>query len=170
MESTVPPRPPTVSGRWIVIGIVIFSGVLAAICGAWLFSRPKSAPAPPPSIALLFVDSTPGKTGDGIAAQITATLDRVPGYYVAPRSAVDARKSEEDAAKIGRELNVRDVLECGLTPDGDRVRITARLINTSDGFELWTQTYDRDAKDAPSVAGEIARGVANELDLKLAQP
>src|ERR1700739_1154724 len=150
-----------VSGRPIVIGILIFSSIIVAICASWLFSRPKSAPAPPPSLALLCVDSTPAQIGDGMAAQITATLDRVPGYYVAPRSAVEARKSEEDAAKIGRELNGRDVLECGLPhmEDHVHVHIKARLINTSDGFEMWTQTYEPDAKDAPTIAGEIAHGV-----------
>jgi len=170
MESTASPIEQRVSGRWIVIGILIFSSVLVAICASWLFSRPKSAPAPPPSIALLFVDSTPEQIGNGIAGEITADLDRIPGYYVAPRSAVEDRKSEEDAAKIGRELNVRDVLECGLTPAGGRVHIAVRLINTSDGFELWTRTYDRDAKDAPAVAGEIAQGVAAALNLTFPQP
>jgi TolB-like protein len=160
-----------VSGAPIVIGILVFSGIIVAICASWLFSRPKSAPAPPPSLALLFVDATPTQIGQGMATQITATLDRVPGYYVAPRSAVEARKSEEDAAKIGRELNVRDVLECGLTPMEDHVHvhIKARLINTSDGFEMWTQTYDPDAKDASSVAGEIASGVAKTLQLQVPQ-
>ena len=143
---------------------------MAAVCATWLFSRPKSAPAPPPSIALLIVDSTPGRAGDGIAAQLTDTLDRVPGYYVAPRAAVDARKSEEDAAKIGRELNVRSVLECGLTPSGDHIHITARLINTSDGFAFWTQTYDPDPKDLSTVAAKIAQSIAASLQLKLAQP
>lgn len=170
MESTARQTPQRVSGRWIVIGILFFSGVVVAICGTWLFSRPKSPPAPPPSMALLIVDATPGQIGDGIATQITDELDHVPGYYVAPRSAVEDRKSEEDAAKIGRELNVRDVLECGLTPAGDHVHVTARLINTSDGFEMWTQTYDPAEKDVPALAGKITRAVAATLDLKLAQP
>lgn len=168
MQTTVPQTAPRVSGRWIVIGILVFSGIMVAICGSWLFTRPKSAPAPPPSMALLFVDATPAQIGNGIATKITEDLNRVPGYYVAPRSAVESRKSEEDAAKIGRELNVRDVLECGFTPAaGDRVHITARLINTSDGFEMWTKTYDVDSKDVTSLPAEIVKGVAETLDLKV---
>jgi TolB-like protein len=153
-----------------VIGILIFSGIIVAICGSWLFTRPKSAPAPPPSMALLFVDSTATQIGNGIATQITTDLNRVPGYYVAPRSAVESRKSEEDAAKIGRELNVRDVLECGLTPTaGDRVHVTARLINTSDGFEMWTKTYDIDSKEVGSLPADIVKGVGEALDLTFAK-
>ncbi len=159
---------PVVSGRWTVIAILIFAGIVVTVCAGWLFSRPKSPPAPPPSMALLIVDSTATKIGDAIATRITADLNRVPGYYVAPRSAVEARKSEEDAARIGRELNVRDVLECGLTESGNGVRIVARLINTSDGFEMWTKTYD--PADASTVAPDIAQQVATTLDLKLPQP
>ena len=168
MESSPGQTSPVVSGRWTVIAILIFAGIIVTICGAWLFSRPKSAPAPPPSMALLFVDSTTAKIGDSIASRITADLNRVPGYYVAPRSAVEARKTEEDAARIGRELNVRDVLECGLTESGGQVRVIARLINTSDGFEMWTKTYE--AAEAAAVAPDIVQHVATELDLKLPHP
>lgn len=158
-----------VSGRWIVIAILIFAAVVTTICAIWLFSRPKSAPAPPPSMALLIVDATGDQAGDAMASEITRELNRVPGYYVAPRSAVESRKSEEDAAKIGRELNVRHVLECGLTPEGDHVRVTARLIASSDGYELWTKTFDREPKDAASAAPEITRAVEDILELKPAQ-
>lgn len=161
---------PRVSGRWLVAAIVVFSAVMVTVCAIWLFSRPKSAPAPPPSIALLIVDSTPNQAGNAIASEITAELARIPGYSVAPRSEVESRKSEEDAARIGRELNVRHVLECGLTPEGDRVKVIARLLVSSDGYELWTKTFEPPAGDVAGVAPQIAHDVEAVLELKPAQP
>jgi len=164
----------TVPGRWIVLGILVFAGTIVAITGTWLFSRPRTSGIPPPSIAVLpFVDMGAEKNQqdlcDRLTGQIIDALSGIPGFRVFGRSDVFALQGQ-DAGEIGRRLNVRSVLAGSVLRSGDRVRVTAQLINTSDGFHLWTRSYEREVKDISAVGEEISRGVADTLDLKFPQP
>ena len=69
---------------------------------------------------------------------------------------------------IGGRLNVAHVLEGSVRKDGDRLRITAQLIKTADGYHLWSATYDRDLKDVFAVQEEISRAIVDNLKVKLA--
>jgi TolB-like protein len=164
----------TVPGRWIVLGILVFAGTIVAITGTWLFSRPRASGIPPPSIAVLpFVDMGAEKNqqnlSDRLTEQIVDALSGIPGFRVFGPSDVLALKTQ-DAAEIGRRLNVRSVLEGSVLRSGDRMRVTAQLINTSDGFHLWSRSFERGVTDISSIGAEISHGVADTLDLKLPQP
>jgi adenylate cyclase len=162
----------TVPGRWIVLAIVIFATIGVSFAIHWMNTRAGTNPPPPPSIAVLpFNDMSAEKNQedlcDGIAAQIIDDLSRIPGFQVVPRSSVSALKGRpQDAREIGRQLSVRTVLQGSVQRSGSRVRVTAQLINTSDGFHLWSESYDRDVKDISALEAEISHSVADTLQIK----
>jgi len=125
------------------------------------------------SIAVLpFADLSPAKDqeyfSDGLAEQLIHDLARVSGLKVVGRSSSFQFKGKnEDLREVGRKLRVAHVLEGSVRREGNHVRITAELIKAEDGFQLWSQTYDREAKDIISVQDDIARATTVALQLKL---
>src|SRR6266436_5661084 len=126
-----------------------------------------------PSIAVLpFVDMSPGKDqeyfSDGLAEQLIDDLAKVPRLKVVGRSsAFQFKGKNEDLRDVGRKLGVANVLEGSVRREGNHVRITAELTKADDGFQLWSQSYDRETKDIFAVQDEIARAATEALRLKL---
>lgn len=122
-----------------------------------------------PSIAVLpFKDMSPNHDqsffGDGIAEEILNALAQVKGLKVAGRtSSFSFRDATLDMKEIGHRLGVSTVLEGSIRKAGNRFRITAQLINTTDGFHLWSETYDREQSDIFAIQEEIAQTVVNKL-------
>ena len=127
----------------------------------------------PHSIAVLpFVNMSGDKNNeyfsDGISEEILNVLARVPSLQVAARTSSFSFKGEnKEIPEIAKELNVRLVLEGSVRKQGERVRITAQLIDASNGYHLWSQTYDRDLRDIFAVQDEIAAQIVSELKLRL---
>ncbi len=125
------------------------------------------------SIAVLpFVDmSAAGDQeyfGDGIAEEILNVLAKSESLKVAGRtSSFQFKGKAEDLRAIGNTLGVANVLEGSIRKDGVRVRITAQLIRASDGFHLWSETYDRDLTDIFRVQEEIANSIADAMQTPL---
>jgi len=87
---------------------------------------------------------------------------------VVARTSVFAFKGKHvDLRTVGQQLNVRTVLEGSVRRSGDRLRITAQLVNTEDGYHLWSEKYDREMKDVFAVQEEIANSIAQRLELSL---
>ena len=108
---------------------------------------------------------------DGITEDLRAALARLPGLRVASRTSAMAYKSKTvDVRTIGRELDVAAVLEGTVQRSGDRVRLTASLIGTSEGFQLWSESYERDATDVFAVQNDIASLVTESLRVTLTSP
>jgi len=163
--------------------MIAFSAGLAALAIAWYFlgqpayrGTPGSGPAsaaPGKSIAVLpFTDLSPGHDqeyfSDGVAEEILNALVRVKGLKVAGRtSSFSFKGKNEDLRAIGRTLGVAHVLEGSVRKQGDKVRITAQLIQSEDGFHLWSQTYDGDLHDVFELQERIARGITGELQVIL---
>jgi serine/threonine protein kinase len=126
-----------------------------------------------PSIAVLpFVDLSPQKDqeyfSDGLAEELLNSLAKIQGLQVAARtSSFQFKGKNEDLRVVGQKLNVASVLEGSVRKQGQRVRITAQLIQTSDGFHLWSETYDIDLTDIFAVQEDIARSVTNSLSVAL---
>jgi len=130
--------------------------------------------APPPhSIAVLpFVnmsgDPKQDYFSDGLSEELLNSLVAIPDLQVAARtSSFTFKGKSEDVADIARKLHVGAVLEGSVRKDGNRVRITAQLINASTGFHLWSQTYDRDLKNVLMLQTEIATAVTRALKATL---
>jgi len=121
---------------------------------------------------LPFVDLSPGKDqeyfSDGLTEELINNLSKVSGLKVVARSsAFQFKGKSEDLRSIGKKLGVTDILEGSVRKEGDRVRISAELVKAKDGFQVWSETYDRKMEDILSVQEEIARSTTGALQVKL---
>jgi serine/threonine-protein kinase len=146
-------------------------------------SRPRSGamttmvlPAQPderPSIAILpFDNMSPDPENEffagGLSEELATALSRLPRLRVAARtSAFKFRETELDAREIGTKLGVGAILEGSVRKAGNRLRVTAKLVDTSDGFQLWTERYDRDMEDIFAVQDDIAAAIVSQLRVRL---
>lgn len=105
---------------------------------------------------------------DGLSEELLNVLARNPGLKVTGRTSCFAFKGkQQDLREIGQKLGVETLLEGSVRKSGNRVRITAQLVKASDGFHLWSNTYDRVLEDVFAVQDEIAGHVAGALNVAL---
>ena len=125
--------------------------------------------APENSIAVLpFEDMSENKDqayfSDGLSEEILNLLAGVDGLHVAARTSSFAfRDTRTPAREIGRLLNVRTMLEGSVRKIDNRVRLTAQLINTEDGFHIWSKTYERELTDIFAIQDEVSHDIAAAL-------
>lgn len=171
------------AGRWLTwrnamlggLGALALWGMVAA---AWMAFG--SAPYPTsdllldsPSVAVLpFENMSDDEANeyfsDGLSEELRNVLAQTPGLKVAARtSAFSFKGTQTDIREIGETLGVGAVVEGSVRKSGDRVRISAQLIQVEDGFELWSDSYDRDLDDIFVVQSEIATAIADALTLEL---
>ncbi len=187
-EDTSPVAPAAKSkGLWIAVGVAVVVALLAflwlgrsrdtpiaeptgtAATGSRSFTTAEEAP----SVAVLpFADRSPGGDQeyftDGLTEELINALARIRDLRVAGRtSSFQFKDSEEDLATIAETLNVGTILEGSVRKAGDRLRISAQLVNAEDGFQLWGETYDRELDDVFAVQDEIAESVASALEVTL---
>src|SRR5437868_6651244 len=106
---------------------------------------------------------------DGISEEILDGLARVDGLRVVGRTSSFSFKGKNaNVSEVGKKLNVASVLEGTLRREGNRVRITAELVNTRNGFHLWSETYERELQGVFAVQDEITRSIVEALKVKLA--
>jgi TolB-like protein len=106
--------------------------------------------------------------GDGIAEEIINALTQLPGLKVAARTSSFSFKGKaEDLRIIGDKLGVSTVLEGSFRRAGNRVRVTAQLIEVATGYHLWSERYDRELNDIFAIQDEIANGIAAKLKVTL---
>ena len=145
--------------------------LLAALRESDSVSFPAPNAPPAQSIAVLpFVnlsaDHDNDYFGDGIAEDIINALARVDGLQVAARmSAFSFKGKSPDLRTVGEQLNVATVLQGSVRKAGNRLRITAQLMAVSDGYQLWSERYDRELVDVFAVQDEIASAIAERLQL-----
>lgn len=125
-------------------------------------------PSPQSIGVLAFDDMSPSEgsayLGDGLSEELSSDLAKLPGLRVAARTSAFAFKgSDLDVRKIGRELGVRYVLEGSVRREGDRVRVTAQLIDAKTGFHVWTDSYERPWKDLIAIQRDISGAIARQL-------
>jgi serine/threonine-protein kinase len=151
--------------------------LVAALALALPFYRHRSlttSSPPEKSIAVLpFLDLSETKDQeyfcDGMSEEIIDALAKVEGLRVVARTSSFSFKGKSvNARKVGEKLNVANVLEGSLRREGNRVRVTAELINARSGFHLWTETYDRKLEDVFALQDEITRAIVDALKIKLA--
>lgn len=134
---------------------------------------PEVTQAREKSIAVLpFVDMSPegdqAYFADGISEEILNVLVKTRSLKVAGRtSSFQFRNHNTDLRTIGEQLGVEHILEGSIRKADNRVRITAQLVSTDDGFHLWSETYDRELTDIFAIQDEIARAIANALAIEL---
>lgn len=113
-------------------------------------------------------DPTQEYFADGMTEELTTDLAQISGLRVLSRtSAMQYKGTHKSIPQIARELGVRYILEGSIRKEGSRVRITAQLIDSSTGYHLWAQDFDRELKDVFSVQEEAALKIADALKLRL---
>ncbi|MHC4127120.1 MAG: protein kinase domain-containing protein [Planctomycetota bacterium] len=126
-----------------------------------------------PSVAVLpFANLSPDAEtdyfADGMATEIITALSRIEALRVVSRTSTFAFKGRDmDVRAIGGQLDVQSVLEGSVRKADGHLRITARLVSVADGFQLWSQRYDRDLKDIFAIQDEIARNITRALRVVL---
>jgi serine/threonine protein kinase/tetratricopeptide (TPR) repeat protein len=105
---------------------------------------------------------------DGITEDLIMALSRVKGLRVPARTSSFAFKGKnEDIRRIGQLLNVDTVLEGSVRKSGNKLRITAQLVNVRDGFHLWAERYDREMKEVFDIQDDITRAIVDSLQVQL---
>ena len=159
------------------VGLILFLASVGVLVVHRRFATigptpPAQAP-PDKSIAVLpFVDLSQTKDQeyfcDGMSEELLDALARTEGLRVVARtSSFSFKGKSDDASEIGRKLNVSTVLEGSLRREGNRVRITAQLINARDGFHLWSETYERELRGVFALQDEITHAIVEALKIKL---
>jgi TolB-like protein len=176
---TPPPAPPPRPGfvkRWWAASLVGVGAILA-IAALWAhapsFSRPGLVDAA--SIAVLpFQDLSGGRDkdaeilGDGLTEELIESLARIPHLRVVARASVFSYRGRAvDIRKAGRELNVRNILEGSIRISNGRVRIVAQLEDTTNGYQLWSQSFDRQFDDILAAQDQISTAIMESLGVQL---
>ena len=127
------------------------------------------------SIAVLpFADMSSGRDQEyfceGMADEIINALSKIQALQVASRTSAFAFKGKnEDIGEIGRKLKVATVLEGSVRKAGNKLRVTAQLVNVSDGYHLWSERYDREMEDVFAIQDEIAQSIVKALRVVLSE-
>jgi serine/threonine-protein kinase len=162
--------------RPLVVGVVA-AVVLVVAFSAWRVNARAASPASGDavkSLAVLPFESVGGDTAnayfaEGIADGLTTALAQLPGIRVAGRSSALRFKGKGASAKeVGSALSVSSVLDGTVRRAGGRVRVTAQLTGASDGLVVWTESYDREAKDVFALQDDITRAIVSALQVRLA--
>lgn len=164
-------RPPV----WRMIAAAAALGLIAIIAFRGIPGRAlRGAPPLAHSVGVLpFVNMSPDADNlyfsDGLTEQIITVLSHIEGLRVAARTSSFALRDEGlDVRAIGDTLGVAAVLEGSVRKDGNTLRVTAQLIDASTGYHIWASEYDRELRDVFAVQDEIARAIAEALELRLA--
>jgi adenylate cyclase len=179
-------KPKMKQWRWAAIGGMVVLIVVAGILAVWHhYLRPQFEPAKvekmafplpeKPSIAVLpFVNMSEDPNqeyfSDGITEDIITTLSKIPRLFVIARNSTFTYKGKPvKIQKVSEDLGVRYVLEGSVRKSGERVRITAQLIDATMGHHLWAEKYDRDLKDIFALQDEVTKKIVRALVVKLTE-
>jgi TolB-like protein len=163
--------------RWVWAGAAVLVVVAAVAIVYMLKTRgPANTPLAPGvirSIAVLPLANLSGDPAqeyfsDGMTEQLTATLSQISALKVISRtSAMQFKGAKKPLREIAAALGVEGVIEGSVLRAGDRVRITAQLINAATDAHVWGESYERDLRDILTLQSEVARAVAGEVRAKL---
>jgi adenylate cyclase len=139
------------------------------VYSVWLDDAPPLALPDKPSIAVLAFENLSGDPkqeyfADGVSEDIITELSRFSDLFVIARNSSFKYKGKAvDVRQVGRELGVRYALEGSVRRGGDRVRISAQLVDSGTGAHRWAERYDRELKDVFAIQDEVARTIAAVL-------
>ncbi len=172
-EAAAPLAPTGSRARWVAAAAA--AALLLAAASVLLLTRPL--PEAPPGHALavlpfvnLSADPDQGYFADGIAEDLLNTVARFDGLRVIGRtSSFSFRNSDADLRTIGQALGADVILEGSVRTEGDRVRITAQLVDAQDGLQRWSESYDRELGGLFAIQTELATAIATALRVELSQ-
>jgi adenylate cyclase len=179
MEGKDAATPPRAGGTWWsrqVLGTAAAALALLFAAALWL-QAPEEPIGPPlpakPSVVVLPFDDMGGGSAqeyfaDGITEDLTNDLAGIPDLFVIARNTAFTYKHQPvRVEQVGRDLGVRYVLEGSVRRDGDRVRVTAQLIDATTGLHIWSDRYDRELSDIFAVQADIADQILTALTVQV---
>ena len=182
LQTRIPASRPGRTKALVAIGLLAVSAI--ALLSWWQMTRPPAGaehkaatPAaskiPEHSIAVLpFADLSARKDqeyfSDGLAEELLNLLSKVPGLQVAARTSAFSFKGHAvDVPTIGRQLMVANVLEGSVRKVGNHLRVTAQLERADNGYQIWSETYDRELGDVFKIQDDISAAVVKALKVSL---
>jgi serine/threonine protein kinase/Tfp pilus assembly protein PilF len=177
-ESTIAPtvkEPPKKRSKHVLMSVAILSIFILIVAGYFILIQPgeKTISEWENSIAVLpFVnisnDPEQEYFCDGMTEQIISNLAKLPRLKVIARTSVlKYKKTEKTIPEIGRELNVAHILEGSIRKFGNRIRVTAQLIKTNNGFHVWSEDFDKEYQELFDVQDDVSEAIAMNLLDKL---
>jgi eukaryotic-like serine/threonine-protein kinase len=157
----------------IIAFVVLVAALFVANVGGWRDKILDRAPAAIHSLAVLPLENLSGDPqqqyfADGMTEELTTALSQVSSLRVVSRtSAMRYKGTQKSVPEIARELNVDAVVEGSVEREGDRVRITAQLVQGPTDTHLWAKGYERDFRDSLGLQDEVAQAIVEEIQLKL---
>jgi serine/threonine-protein kinase len=166
------PGPRRPMARPIAVGLTLLLLALGAYAALRWARHPGAAPLASAAV-LPFVDLSPQKDqeyfSDGLTEELITTLSQVPGLRVAARtSSFQFKGQSPDVHEVGRKLDVGAVLEGSVRRSGNHLRVSTQLISVKDGYQLWSESYDRELADIFAVQEDVARSIVAALRVRLA--
>ena len=164
---------PRLKSRTVRISILTVAVVIVAAASAWMVrSHSRGIPAAKSVAVLPFVNMSADKENeylsDGITEDLCTALTQIKGLHVPARTSSFAFKGKtEDIRKIAQQLNVATVLEGSVSRAGNKLRVTAQLVNVADGYHVWAANYDREMADILEIRSDITRQVVDALKVQL---
>jgi TolB-like protein len=158
-------------GRWLVLGGVL---VLALLAVTYLMTRGHAGGATRPKITSLAVlplknlsgDATQEYLADGMTEALIGRLSNIHDLRVISRtSAMHFKDTQLSVPEIAKTLRVDAIVEGSVIREGSRIRVTAQLIRGASDEHLWSETYDRDLKDALALESEVAQSIARKVQV-----
>src|SRR6266446_451296 len=170
-DAGVPPKRPYRARAWTSAGLAL--GLVLAASLSWiLYSQSQSSPRIR-SLAVLPLESLSGDASqdyfaDGMTDALIADLAQISALRVISRtSMMTYKRARKPLPEIARELNVEAVVEGTVMRSGERVRITAQLIQVPDEKHLWAQSYEGDLEDTLALQNNVARAIAERIRVTL---
>jgi TolB-like protein/DNA-binding winged helix-turn-helix (wHTH) protein len=171
------PAPSTSVGWWRPLPVMLIVGFVLAGIAAWLVATKWSARrSAPPAISALAVIPLENRSrdpdqqyfADGLTDALITDLAKIGGVRLTSRTSVmHYRETKKTIKEIGRELNVDAIVEGTVTHSGNRVRITAQLIQVSTDMHLWADAYERDVSEILDLQRALATDIARRIDIFL---
>ena len=166
------------SARQVAAVAAIVLLLVAAGLAGWRWLTPESAGLPlpdRPSVAVLpfanlSQDPAQEYFSDGVTEDLITGLSKVSGLFVIARNSVFTYKGKAvKIREVGRDLGVRYVLEGGVQRSGNRVRITAQLVDATTGYHIWAERYDREVSDIFALQDEVSQQIVRAMAVKLTE-
>ena len=176
-QANAPVEPVAVASRtprwltWLILGFVAVIG--CTLIAVWLFGSHGRAVGKIRSLAVLPLENLSGDPSqnyfaDGMTDELITNLAQIRALRVISRTSVMAYKgARKPLPQIARELNVDAIVEGAVQRSGDRVRITAQLIDASSDKHLWSQSYDGEFRDSLALQNRVASAIADQIRINL---
>ena len=172
------PRPASLGSRWVAYRSGILIAVVALLCGVTFYfvrkaSDSNNKPDGLKSLVVLPLENLSGDKdqdyfADGMTDELIASLAKIRSLRVISRtSAMEYKGTHKPLSEIARDLNVDAVVEGTVLRSGDRVRITAELVQVSTDRHLWAETYEGPLGDVLTLQSRVASAIVNEIRVKL---